>query len=142
VNLEGLLAHLAALERAAAAELRAAARRHPDDHDVFHQCLTFATTAERRLEKLEDQTAARDGRSTWSSAVGSGGGDLLADVRALAVRLHELSLTWTVAVQAAQAARAGELLVLARESVSDVEGQARWLVTRLKTGAPQALTVR
>jgi hypothetical protein len=57
------------------------------------------------------------------------------------VRLHELALTWTAAVQAAQAAREVLVLELARTCVSEVEAQAKWLTTRLKTGAPQALTI-
>jgi hypothetical protein len=141
MTLGGLLAHLSALERAAATELRAAAGRHRDDHDVFHQCHTFALTADKRLERLAPHAERLGGRSTWSSAVSPGSGDLLADVRALNVRLHELALTWTAAVQGAQAARDADLLTVAKECVAEVEAQAKWLTTRLKTGAPQALTV-
>ena len=46
-----LLAHMEELEAALAADLRAAAERHRDDHDVYHQCHTFAVTADKRVRR-------------------------------------------------------------------------------------------
>jgi hypothetical protein len=43
--------------------------------------------------------------------------------------------------QAAKALRDQELLKLATECQSEPEQQAKWFATRIKTGAPQALTV-
>ena len=63
MKLGQLLAHLEELEAALAADLRAAAERHRDDHDVYHQCHTFAVTADKRVEALgplkHDGTRAR-----------------------------------------------------------------------------------
>ena len=53
MKLGRLLAHLDHLEARLAATLRAAADRHAGDHDVFHQCQTFALTAATRANKLE-----------------------------------------------------------------------------------------
>ena len=71
-----LLAHLCELDAELAAELRSAAERHRDDHDVYHQCLTFSITAQKRVQKLEPFTARFGGEATWSSAVGEGSNDL------------------------------------------------------------------
>jgi len=46
-----------------------------------------------------------------------------------------------MAAQAAKAARDKELLSLATDCQTEVETQAKWFTTRIKTGAPQALVV-
>lgn len=141
MKLGPLLDHLRALEGSVATELRAAAERHRDDHDVFHQCLTFAVGADERAGKLEPHARRYPGRSKWASAVGGGSEDLLEELRALFLRLQEVSVTWTMAVQAAMAARDQELLTLATSCAAGTETQAKWLMMRIKTGAPQALVV-
>jgi hypothetical protein len=67
--------------------------------------------------------------------------DLLEELRALYLRMHELAITWTMAAQAAKALRDHDLLALATASQSEPEAQAKWFTTRIKTGAPQALVV-
>jgi hypothetical protein len=136
-----LLAHLKQLEAKLAVELRAAAERHADDHDVYHQCHTFAVTADKRMRKLEPLAGHYGGQSAWKSAVGDGSEELLEDLRALHLRVQESATTWVMAAQAAKAARDRELLSLASECHADTEAQAKWFMTRIKTGAPQALAV-
>jgi hypothetical protein len=136
-----LLAHLRDLETGLAAELRAAAERHRDDHDVYHQCHTFAVTAEKRVQKLEPVAERYGGQATWKTAIGGGSSDLLEDLRVLYLRAHECAITWVMASQAAKAARDEQLLTLATEYQSETEVQAKWFTTRIKTGAPQALVV-
>jgi hypothetical protein len=136
-----LLAHLRDLETRLAAELRSAAERHRDDHDVYHQCHTFAVTAAKRVRKLEPLAERYGGQAIWKSAVGDGSEELLEDLRALYLRAQESAITWVVASQAAKAARDQELLTLATECQSETEVQAKWFTTRIKTGAPQALVV-
>jgi hypothetical protein len=136
-----LLSHLRELEAGLAAELRAAAERHGDDHDVYHQCHTFAVTAEKRLQKLEPLAQRYGGQAAWTTAVGQGSDDLLEDLRTLDLRAQESAITWVMASQAAKAVRDEELLALATAGQSETEGQAKWFMTRIKTGAPQALVV-
>jgi len=136
-----LLAHLRELENGFAEELRAAAGRHRDDHDVYHQCHTFAVTSGKRVQKLEPLVSRYGGDPQWKSAVGEGGEDLLPDLRALYLRAHEVAITWVMASQAAKAARDQELLTLASECQSEVDVQAKWFTIRIKTGSPQALVV-
>jgi Lon protease-like protein len=136
-----LLAHLRELELEGAAELRAAARRLWADHDVYHQCQAFALTADRRAQRLEPLARRYDGPPEWTSAVRDGSDDLLEELRALYLRMHELAITWTMAAQAAKALRDHDLLALATASQSEPEAQAKWFTTRIKTGAPQALVV-
>jgi membrane-bound lytic murein transglycosylase MltF len=141
VKIGSLLAHLAELEANLASELRAAAERHADDHDVFHQCYTFAVTADKRVQKLQPLADRYGGQAAWKSAVGGGSQDLMEDLRALYLRAEEGAITWVMASQAAKAARDQELLALASECHAESEAQAKWFTTRIKTGAPQALVV-
>jgi hypothetical protein len=136
-----LLNHLMQLEAKLAAELRAAAERHADDHDVYHQCHTFAVTAEKRVEALRPLKQRYEGKAAWSTALGDGSTDLLEDLRWIYLRSQEATITWVIAAQAAKAARDRELLSLATDCQTEVELQAKWFTTRIKTGAPQALVV-
>ena len=136
-----LLAHLRELETGLAVELRAAAERHRDEHDVYHECHTFAVTADKRIQKLEPVARRYQGEPEWGSAVTGWSDDVLEDLRALYLRAHELAITWVMAAQTAKGARDQELLALATACQSEVEIQAKWFTTRIKTGAPQALVV-
>jgi hypothetical protein len=141
VKIGQLLAHLEQLEATLAGELRAAAERHRDDHDVYHQCHTFAVTADKRAQALAPLKQRYEGKAVWSTALGDSSGDLLEDLRMLYLRTQETAVTWVMAVQAAKAARDQELLSRATDCQTEADAQARWFTTRIKTGAPQALVV-
>jgi len=136
-----LLAHLTELEGGFARELRAAAERHRDDHDVYHQCHTFALAAEKRVERLEPVAQRYGGTAEWRGAVGAGSGELLPDLRVLYLRAQECAVTWVMAMQAAKAARDQELLAVSTTCQAETELHGKWFMTRIKTGAPQALVV-
>jgi hypothetical protein len=136
-----LLAHLGELEAGLAAELRGAAERHRDDHDVFHQCHTFALAADERAESLEQFADRYDGEAEWTSTIGPGSDELLEDLRTLYLRTQEAATTWTMAAQAAKASRDQDLLGLVTACQSETEAHGKWFTTRIKTGAPQALVV-
>ncbi len=53
----------------------------------------------------------------------------------------ECDLVWTLVGQAAQGARDGELLELVGRLEGETSIQLRWLQTRMKQAAPQALVV-
>lgn len=136
-----LLAHLHDLETALASDLRAAAERHRAEHDVYHQCQTFALAADRRLERLDALARRGDGGSEWTTAAGDGSDDLLQELRTLYLREQEVAITWTMASQAAKALRDRGLLALATECRSEPEAQAKWFATRIKVAAPQAIVL-
>jgi hypothetical protein len=141
VKVGQLLAHLEDLEAALAADLRAGAERHRDDHDVYHQCHTFAVTADKRVEALGPLKQRYEGKAAWSTKLGDGSADLLEDLRWIYLRSQEAAITWVMVAQAAKAARDKELLLLATDCQNETELQAKWFTTRIKTGAPQALVV-
>jgi hypothetical protein len=139
MKLGNLLAHLRELEDELAAALNASANRHAADHDVFHQCRTFASKVTTRLESLARLAERYSGRPEWASAVRGESDDLLEDLRLLHLATHEVAITWEMAAQAAKAARDPELLAVANASHAQAEMQAKWFETRIKTTAPQAL---
>jgi ribonuclease HI len=142
MKIGNLLKHLLTLEATLGAELRAAAERHHEEHDVYHQCRLFARSADARAERLEPLLARlHEGSDQWNSAGDAGSDDLLEELRALALRLRMVDVTWTMAEQAAKALRDADLLACATESAADATSEADWFLTRIKTGAPQALTV-
>lgn len=138
MSIEPLLAHLHVLETRLGAELRATAERQRGEHDVYHQCQNFALAADKRARKLQGIT---DGQTEWTTSLREGGGDLLEELRTLYLRTQEVAITWTMAAQGAKALRDSDLLELATDCQSESETQAKWFTTRIKTGAPQSLTV-
>ena len=138
MSIAPLLAHLHELETGLGSELRAAAVRQRGEHDVYHQCQTFALAADKRAEKLQPLV---DGQPEWTTSLREGGGDPLEELRLLYLRTQEVAITWTMAAQGAKALRDSNLLELATECQSESETQAKWFTTRIKTAAPQALTV-
>jgi len=53
----------------------------------------------------------------------------------------ECDISWTVVGQAAQGARDHELLSVVRDGEGNTAIQLKWLKTRMKDAAPQALVV-
>ena len=66
---------------------------------------------------------------------------LLEELRALYLVALEVAVTWSMALQAAKAARDAELKEVADLCHTEAETQAKWFLTRIKVGAPQALVV-
>jgi hypothetical protein len=136
-----LLAHLEELEAAYADKLREQANRHSDDHDVYHQCLTFSAAADHAAALLGSFCDRYGGASDWSIPSPGGGTSLLEDLRSLYLMACAVAVTWTMVLQAAKALRDTELKEIAVSCHTEAEMQAAWFLTRIKTGAPQALVV-
>ena len=141
MKLGQVLTHLRQLEDGLADSLRSAADRHSDDHDVFHQCRTFAAKATTRAAKLDRILERYGGESAWASAVNGESDELLEDLRSLHLRIQEVAITWADGGAGRKAARDKDLLALSTAGHSEVEGQNKWIETRIKTLAPQALVV-
>jgi hypothetical protein len=136
-----LLAHLEDLEGSYAKTLRHQAHRYEDEHDVYHQCLTFAAAADQAGTLIERLRQRYGGTSDWQTALPGDGKTLLEDLRSLYLMANAVAVTWAMALQAAKALRDSELKDVASSCHTEAETQANWFLTRIKTGAPQALTV-
>ena len=110
---------------------RQVAKAHPDEADVVHQCERLARQCDEHAERLEP-------------FVGEGPEmepDLLADLHDLYRRAAHCDMAWTLAGQGAQGTRDRELLEVVQRCEGETAIQLKWLRTRLKQAAPQALVV-
>lgn len=132
-------------EERLAGECRAVAERRRDDHDIHHECVSFAGQCDAHVEALRPHVRRYAGDTTGDAALPplplepAGSLDLLDDLRRLFLAAEDVSIHWVMAGQAAQAARDRELLDDVRACHSETESQVKWLVSRIKVAAPQAL---
>ena len=97
--------------------------------------------ADRAVKKLGPLRQRYDGKAEWTTPSARHGKVLLEELRALYLLADEVAVTWTMAQQAAKAARDTELNEVAGDSHTEADTQAKWFLTRIKVGAPQALVV-
>jgi hypothetical protein len=148
------LAHYLGLLHRAEAELERAFREvadaHGDEPDVFHICSTLAAECSGHAEKLAP-FAERYGQSAPDEperlhselfkGTRGGGLGLLRDLHDLYLMATECDIAWTLVGQAAQGARDSDLLEVVEACEGETAVQLKWLKTRMKQAAPQALVV-
>jgi hypothetical protein len=66
---------------------------------------------------------------------------LLHDLRQLFLAASDCEIAWTIVGQCAKAARDEELEEIFIKSFDEVAAQLRWIKTKIKLAAPQAITV-
>jgi hypothetical protein len=137
-------------ELALANAYREVATAHGDEPDVTVLCQKFAGQSDQHAAKLAPfvdrygEEAPQEPERLHVDLFGgprTGGLGLLRDLHDLYLMASEVDISWTLIGQAAQGARDKALL----ETVSSCDGetalQIRWLRTRMKQAAPQALLV-
>jgi hypothetical protein len=148
------LAHYLGLLHRSEEELARAFREvgvgHGDEQDVFHQCRRLARQCDRHAEALapfaqrygEDAPAEPERlHSTLFQGTRDGPLGLLRDLHDLYLMASECEMAWTLVGQAAQGARDTELSAVVEASEGETATQLKWLKSRLKEAAPQALVV-
>jgi hypothetical protein len=151
MNLSLYLGMLHRAEKTLAESFRQVASGHGTEPDVHFLCHTLARQCdehsrllhplvERYGEDLPDAEPERfhtDGLSgTRSGPVG-----LLRDLQDLYLLASFVDITWTMVKQAGSALRDRELLDAVARCDGETAMQLRWLQTRMKQAAPQALVV-
>ena len=149
-----LLAHYLGLLHRSELELgkalREVAEAHRDEPDVHALCLKLAGDCDSHAERLEP-FARRYGEeaedeperlhSELFRGARSGGLGLLRDLHDLYLLACECDMCWTLVGQAARGARDAELLGTVEACESETATTLKWLATRMKQAAPQALVV-
>jgi hypothetical protein len=148
------LAHYLGLLHKTQVDLAAAYREvghgHADEPDVFHICESLARDCDEHAERLEpfadrygedapeepDRLHAELFAGTRSGPIG-----LLRDLHDLYLMAAQCDMAWTLIGQAAQGVRDQELLAVVRRCEQETATQMKWLRTRMKQAAPQALVV-
>jgi hypothetical protein len=143
----GLL-HRAQLNLADA--FREIAGAHGDEPDVSILCRKLAAECDDHAKQLapfadrygEDAPDEPDRlHAELFRGPRSGGLGLLRDLHDLYLMATECDIAWTLVGQAAQGARDRDLLAAVRRCEGETAIQLKWLRTRLKEAAPQALVV-
>ena len=133
-----------------ASAFREVAAGHRQEVDVFHTCQTLGDECDRHAEDLkpfvdrygEDAPDEPDRlHAELFSGTRSGPIGLLRDLHDLYLMAAQCDMAWTLVGQAAQGARDQELLAVVRRCEGETATQMKWLRTRMKQAAPQALVV-
>ena len=148
------LAHYIGLLHRSECELAKALREigdaHVDEVDVHTLTTRLAKQSESHAEALTpfasrygEEAAGEPERlhSTLFAGARSGGLGLLRDLHDLYLMACECEITWTLVAQAAQGARDRELLETVQRCEAETATQVKWLRSRMKEAAPQALVV-
>lgn len=148
------LAHYLGLLHRSQTELAKAFREiadaHGDEPDVAVTCNRLAEECETAADRLDPfaRRYAEDApdeperlHSDLFRGTRSGGLGLLRDLHDLYLMAAECDICWTVVGQAAAGARDADLGDAVADGEKRTAGQLRWLRTRMKQAAPQALIV-
>lgn len=152
MNLVHYLGLLHRAEEELARGLREVGDRHADEADVLHLGRTLAAQCEAHAEALapvvarygEDHAAGAEPERLHSElfrGARDGPLGLLRDLQDLYLMVSECDIAWTLIGQAAQGLRDDELFAIVQDCERETAIQQRWLQTRLKQAAPQALVV-
>ncbi|MFE9192941.1 hypothetical protein ACFYL6_25405 [Micromonospora sp. NPDC007208] len=129
---------------------RQVADAHAEEPDIEHLCQQQALRCDAYAEQLrpfvarysEDAPDEPDRlHSQLFTGTRTGGIGLLRDLQDLYLMAAECDITWTVVGQAAYGVRDEELLAVVRRCEGETATQLKWLRTRMKAAAPQALLV-
>ncbi|MEU7994797.1 hypothetical protein AB0B83_05595 [Micromonospora sp. NPDC049060] len=129
---------------------RQVADAHAEEPDIRHLCERQAKRCDAHAEGLrpfaaryaEDAPTEPDRlHSQLFTGTRTGGIGLLRDLQDLYLMAAECDIAWTVVGQAAYGARDEDLLALVRRCEGETAIQLKWLRTRMKAAAPQALVV-
>ena len=148
------LAHYLGLLHKAQVDLAAAYREvgeaHGDEPDVRHLCQTLAGDCDHHAAQLapfaerygEDAPDEPDRlHAELFSGTREGPIGLLRDLHDLYLMAAQCDMAWTLIGQAAQGARDEELYAVVQRCEGATATQMKWLRTRMKQAAPQALVV-
>jgi hypothetical protein len=129
---------------------RQVAEGHKEEPDVYHLCHTLAKQCDGHAEKLkpfverygEEAPDEPDRLHTeLFKDTRKGGLGLLRDLHDLYLMASECDISWTMIGQAAQGVRDKELFEVVNACDGETSTQLKWLKTRMKQAAPQALIV-
>jgi len=149
MNLDIYVALVAESETTLAESFRQVAQAHADEGDVHFLCQTLATQCEARrarlqpvIDRFEKRPADDEPERLDPPGLGaprSGTLGMLRDLQDLYLLASLVDITWTMIDEAAQALQDTQLLEIVAACEKQTAVQLRWLQTRMRQAAPQAL---
>ena len=150
MQLANYLGNLHRAELNLAEGFRKVADSHAEEVDVYHTCNTLAKQCEAHAEKLQPfverygEEKPEEPENLYHELFDetrSGGLGLLRDMQDLYLMANACDISWTMIGQAAQGVRDRDLLKTVNACEKQTATQRKWLKTRMKQAAPQALLV-
>ena len=150
MHLANYLGYLHKAEVNLAEAFRKIGEAHVAETDIYHTTATLARQCETHAEKLApfvkrygEEAPTEPDRLDHQLFDQSreGGLGLLRDLHDLYLMANTCDISWTMIGQAAQGARDVELFETVNACEVQTSTQIRWLKTRMKQAAPQALLV-
>ena len=150
MHLANYLGYLHKAELHLAEAFRKVGEGHAAEADVYHTCNTLAEQCEAHAEGLGPFVERYgEGAPTEPDRLyhdlfdqtRAGGLGLIRDLHDLYLMAHACDISWTMIGQAAQGAGDQELLEVVDACEGQTATQIKWLRTRMKQAAPQALLV-
>jgi hypothetical protein len=150
MHLANYLGYLHKAELNLAEGFREVADGHAEEADVYHTCYTLAKQCESHAEQLEPfvdrygEEKPEEPERLYHELFDetrAGGLGLLRDLHDLYLMASTCDISWTMIGQAAQGARDRDLLETVNARERQTATQIKWLKTRMKQAAPQALLV-
>jgi hypothetical protein len=129
---------------------RQVADAHGEEPDVYHLCQQQAEICDGHADKLRpfaerySEEAPDEPERLHSElfrGTRTGGLGLLRDLQDLYLMAAECDICWTVVGQAAQGVRDRDLMDVVTRCEGETAAQLKWLRSRMKQAAPQALVV-
>jgi hypothetical protein len=150
MHLPNYLGYLHRTELDLAAGYRKVGEAHAQEADIYHLTHTLAKQCEAHAEKLkpfvdhygeEKPEEPEHLYHQFFDQTRSGALGLLRDMQDLYLMASACDMAWTVIGQAAQGVRDRELLEVVNSCENETANQLKWIRTRMKVAAPQALIV-
>jgi hypothetical protein len=150
MHLANYLGYLHRAELDLAEGFRKIGEGHAVESDVYHTCHTLAKQCEAHAEQLKPfvdrygEERPEEPENLYHDLfdeIRLGGLGLLRDLHDLYLMAHACDISWTMIGQAAQGARDRALLETVNACEEQTATQIKWLKTRMKQAAPQALLV-
>jgi hypothetical protein len=148
MHLANYLGLLHKSEQELADGFRTVADGHAEEPDIYHLCHTLAQQCEAHVERLKpfvdrygEEAPEEPDRlyHEFFDEIRSGGLGLLRDLHDLYMMASFCDISWAMVGQAAQGIRDAELLEMVNACEGETSTQIKWLKTRMKQAAPQAL---
>jgi len=150
MHIANYLQYLTKAETNLAEGFRKIGEAHAAESDIFYTTDTLAKQCEAHAEKLTPfcKEYGKEGTTEPDRLyhelfveTRSGGLGLLRDMQDLYLMASACDIAWTMVGQAAQGAHDMELLKVVNTCEGQTTIQLKWLRTRMKEAAPQALLV-
>ncbi|QMU30615.1 molybdopterin oxidoreductase [Adhaeribacter radiodurans] len=137
-------------EKELAEAFRQVAKEHGDEVDVYQTCQLLASWSDAHIDALlpfvqkyseEKSKEPERLKKTIFEKTRTGSLALLRDLHDLYLLVCEVDLCWIILKQAATGLRDKELDATCQRLSKETERQLSWLLTRIKSAAPQTLIV-